>query len=966
MPALHRPWPALVAIPTLALLLLLLLPALAAADARTAAANIYESYVIKSDGTLWAWGGNAFGGIGSGDTLPRELPVQVGSVTTWKSIASDNSLGTVALRTDGTLWHWGDYGIPFTAAPVQYAGDAAWAGPWEDFAAGDMHLLLLKNGSAGARELYAWGGNEWGMLGNGTSGPSAGSSAPIRIGADLWRSVAAGYGHSLGVKSDGSLWAWGLNDSGQLGLGDTTTRTTPTRVGSASDWISVFSGSHHSYALNASGELYAWGYNDFGQLGLGHKKPRLTPAKVAGAGWTKVSPGPLDCLAIKTDGSLWAWGYNVNGQLGLPADYADHTIPARVGTATSWKDVACGPYHTVAATGDDKFAACGSNQYGQIGLGFPLYRCSPEQIGTTGGWLQVDASLTHAAGVRNDFSLWTWGYDVDGGLGGSGGLRAPARVGFDSDWASVACGAYTDSNYTMAIKKNGTLWGFGDNDTGQLGLGDKQSRSVPTQVGSDAGWKTVACSDGVGDRGRQLSGDPYTLDDHTLALKTDGTLWAWGANDHGQLGTGAAAVADRTAPLQVGTDADWTAIAAGDDYSAALKTDGTLWTWGHNQFGQLGHGGTASVSVPTQVTTGAGPDTFTAFACGSGRDSSHMLAVKTDGTLWGWGYQYSGELAQGAVTGYYLSPKRIGTGSDWSRVACGSSYGDNYSLATTTGGQLHAWGGNFRGQLGGGDYVVRFDDGTSGGAATWLNVVAGSNSFGLQAGGTLWAWGDNEWGQLGLGDATAYSSTTVYALQDYVDTTAPAVSGSAAVSVAGRGAAAEPGARGAGGWSRTPRTIRVTASDAGSGVSRAQISLTGGVSYLSSKSVTVRNGDAKVYVRAIDRKGNASAAKYLGRWKVDTTRPKAAAQAARVKRGSTAKLRYRIADYSPCLVKIVVKNARGAAVKSIAVRGARPMSWLTASFRCKLKRGTYRWYVSATDSVGYKQVRPAVAKLVVR
>ncbi len=885
-------------------------------------------------------------------------------MASWQSIASGGSLGTIALREDGTLWHWGDYGIPFTTSPTQYTGDPAWTGPWEDFAAGDMHLLLLKNGSAGARELYAWGDNTWGMLGDGTSGPSAGSSVPVRVGASLWNSVAGGYGHSLGVRSDGTLWAWGLNDSGQLGIGDTTDRALPTQVGSRSDWVSVYAGSNQSYAIDSSGELYAWGLNDFGQLGLGHTKPRTTPAKVAGAGWAKVSPGPLDCLAVKTDGTLWAWGYNVNGQLGLPADHADHTSPERVGTATTWRDVACGPYHTVAATLDDRFAACGSNHYGQIGLGFPLYRCSPEQVGTVGGWLQVDASLTHAAGVRDDFSLWTWGYDIDGALGGSGGLTAPARVGFDNDWASVACGAYTDSNYTMAIKKNGTLWAFGDNDTGQLGLGDKTERTVPTQVGTESDWAAVACSDGVGDRGRQLYGDPYTLDDHTLALKKDGTLWAWGANDQGQLGLGSPGAADTTSPVRVGSDADWAAIAAGDDYSAALKTDGTLWTWGHGQFGQLGHGSTSGIAVPTQVTTGSGPDTFTAFACGSGRDSSHMLAVKTDGSLWGWGYQYSGELGQGTVIDHYLSPVRIGADSDWSEVACGSSYGDNYSLATKTGGQLYAWGGNFRGQLGGGDYVVRFVADPSGGGAVWSDIVAGSNSFGLKTDGTLWAWGDNEWGQLGLGDATAYSSTTVYALQDFVDTTPPAVNGTAAK--AATGASTESSARGAGGWTRTPRVIRVTASDAGSGVGRAQISVNGGVSYVTKKSLTVRNGDVKAYVRAIDRTGNASAPRLLGRWKIDSTKPKPAALNASVRRGSTARLRYRIADYSPCLVKILVKNRRGATVKSLSVKGARPLSWLSKTFRCKLARGTYRWYVYATDSVGYRQVKPAAAKLVVK
>ena len=156
----------------------------------------------------------------------------------------------------------------------------------------------------------------------------------------------------------------------------------------------------------------------------------------------------------------------------------------------------------------------------------------------------------------------------------------------------------------------------------------------------------MACSDGVGNAGRVLQGEAYTVDDHTLALKDDGTLWAWGANDYGQLGLGDQAA--RLDPAQVGTDTDWAAIAIGDDFSAALKTDGSLYTWGRDGFGQLGHGGTPSDTsmalTPTQVGSA---ERFTAFACGGGRDSCFMLAVRSDGTLWSWGTSAAGELGLG-------------------------------------------------------------------------------------------------------------------------------------------------------------------------------------------------------------------------------------------------------------------------------------------------------------------------------
>ena len=314
MSAQSRARVALVTMLALALAALLLLPALAAAPQKAAAAD-WESYVVKSDGTLWTWGGNAFGGLGRGDIVPLGDPRADGHDTDWKSVAHGNSLGTVALKQDGSS------GTGATSAsPSRTSPDAVHRrrlGRRVGRLRRRRHARPAAQGRSGPLELWSWGDNEWGQLGNGTSGPGAGTGSPIHIGSDLWTSVAAGYGHSLGVQSDGSLWAWGLNDMGQLGLGDNANRSAPTRIGSGTNWATVYCGSLSLLCPHDAEAALRLGLERIRPAGPRlHRRNARRAGAVTGAGWTDVAPGPLDCLGIKDDGSLWSWGYNADGQLG--------------------------------------------------------------------------------------------------------------------------------------------------------------------------------------------------------------------------------------------------------------------------------------------------------------------------------------------------------------------------------------------------------------------------------------------------------------------------------------------------------------------------------------------------------------------------------------------------------------------------------------------------------------------------
>jgi alpha-tubulin suppressor-like RCC1 family protein len=307
--------------------------------------------------------------------------------------------------------------------------------------------------------LWAWGYNYYGQLGTGTR---VDMSEPTFAGTDYsW--VAPGQYSTNAGKSDGSVWAWGQNGSGQLGDGSidssgVPTFPTPFRTQSGAGYSSAASGGGFTIALKADGSLYAWGNNEFGQLGDGTTTNRYSP-KLVTSGFKTVATGVMHTLGLKADGTLWAWGYGIDGQIGDGVNQSRYT-PTFVGSG--YVAIAGGTYHSVGLKSDGTLWAWGNNSVGQLGTENTTSSYVPQYVGSNFKFISAAWNRTFA--IKTDGSLWGWG----SGPLGDGSIQnssAPKLIG--TGFAMVAPGW----GHTIALKTDGSIWSWGYNDQGQLGDG---------------------------------------------------------------------------------------------------------------------------------------------------------------------------------------------------------------------------------------------------------------------------------------------------------------------------------------------------------------------------------------------------------------------------------------------------------------------------------------------------------------
>ena len=338
----------------------------------------------------------------------------------------------------------------------------------------------------------------------------------------------------------------------------------------------------------------------------------------------------------KEDGTLWGWGSSSWGNLSTNNGNEGEPNPIQIGILNDWNKIYLGGSRTFAIKNNGTLWGCGSNQNGALGVNSSTQNfTSFQQITTATNWIKVASASFFTIALKADGTIWGWGRNDNYQTGNTPATLnqpIPIQIGTDADWIDIATGP---NDTSFAIKSDGTIWGWGSNPNSIIVSGSGTTTvSTPTQVGTDTDWVKMSVGGG-----------------HILAQKHDGTLWSWGGG--AVLGVGGVPSVTNI-PQQITTDT-WKSFCAGTQSSYGVKSNGTLWAWGININGQLGLGHTNSpVESPQQVGTDTNWDTVQT------RYSAITMATKTDGTVWYWGINYYGEFGNGIIydLNYYTSPQQ--------------------------------------------------------------------------------------------------------------------------------------------------------------------------------------------------------------------------------------------------------------------------------------------------------------------
>ena len=642
-------------------------------NVKISAFNTSSGFVLKNDSSLWGWSTNSYGQLGDSTNVPKYGLVQI---TRDKYIDfSTDGYTVLAIKSDSTLWAWGynntysvygDGSVNTVYYPVKVSTDKFISVSISNNYNG---LAIRSDGT-----LWTWGNNNYGQLGDGTL---VAKTTRVKITNDKFIAAKGSGSSSFAIKADGTLWAWGDNYNGQLGDGTKINKTSPAII--SNDKFKSLGINNHSsyitnYAMGADSTLWSWGANYFGELGLGlaDTESVFSPRKISNERFIDFSVGSYYAMAIKSDSTLWGVGDNGANRMGDTVTTYTNTF-RKLSNSKFARIFATNSYFSIVVPSNGIAFWYGSGNLNNIFKYRPTYLNDFTKISnaknliaennknvqkTDLSWwssnnsyngTSAESILTDKVKLKNynfiklegtssyialnkSGELYTWGYNPNGQLGNGTNIinNTPTRVGVDYyiDFSS-------SGNSVLAIKTDGSLWAWGYNGTGQLGDSTSTTRILPVKI--DAGPFVSI----------------YINNNSSYAIKSDGTLYAWGYNGTGQLGNGSYTATKF--PNKIGSN-KYLKIVTGSNHVVALARDSTVWTWGYNYYGQVGDNTTNTRATPYQINIGTNAKFTDIGADGNGTS----YAIKNDGSLYSWGYNGSGVLGDGSFTNYLL-PKLAST-----------------------------------------------------------------------------------------------------------------------------------------------------------------------------------------------------------------------------------------------------------------------------------------------------------------
>ncbi len=352
------------------------------------------------------------------------------------------------------------------------------------------------------------------------------------LDAQNWQKIAAGAEFSIALRSDGTLWSWGFNGNGQLGIdSDTTSIESPQQVKGGDQWLDVQTGAFHCLAIKTDGTLWSWGLNGNGQLGIGNMAQQNAPVQIgADSDWSYIEAGQAHSFAMKEDGTLWGWGFNSFGQIGNNST-VEVSSPVQIGADEDWWLIKAGGAHTIALKTDSTLWAWGANFNGQLGAGNTDNYMIPTNIDNS-SWIDIDTGFEFSLGIKADGSLWSWGFNGNGQLGNGSTteIHIPQQIAAAINFSSVSAG----SAFGLAISESNELWSWGANLAGELGLGNTVQQNNPVKSGTDDDWQSISAAEG--------GATSVVFGFHTMGIRSsEEDICMTGANYIGQLGNGTSA-----------------------------------------------------------------------------------------------------------------------------------------------------------------------------------------------------------------------------------------------------------------------------------------------------------------------------------------------------------------------------------------------------------------------------------------